>query len=207
MLILGQMKLLRVLVNSLLGGLFFSFLLRHPGGRPQPQPEPAQMTGRRLPGSLTLNLAVVYGLLLSVSASPGMSSASSFSARDHAPPSISPSFLSLELFASYPFLPGDIPGERALFHLLLRARGTGLARRPDHPAAGRARSSGCFVTWDSGASGKPVFWAYFLVFFAGLALVLVQKVAFSPGPGALGHDAASSENRPKRRSRSSGSTV
>src|SRR4030042_2950436 len=91
MLILGQLRFVRVLVNSLLGGLFFSFLL----ALLVADLNPNRPAGAGFLASLTLNLAVVYGLLLSVVCAAGYVISRFLFGRGKKLSLISPSFLSL----------------------------------------------------------------------------------------------------------------
>jgi hypothetical protein len=174
MLILESMRFLRVLINSLLGGLFFAFLLAI---------LVADLNINRSVGPgflahLTLNLAPIYGLLLAVVCAFGFIFGQFFIGRGDRIALISPSFLSLSfslliiLFLAIfrmneryfsPFFGPEIRSR--LFTqaiLLLTLAFLGLL---------------CFFGFRR--SRKALFfWAYFIVLIFGLALVLVQRSRF-----------------------------
>jgi Type I phosphodiesterase / nucleotide pyrophosphatase len=174
MLILGQMRFLRVLVNSLLSGLFFAFLLSILVADLNPN----RPTGAGFLVPLTLNIAVVYGLLIAIVCAAGYVIGRFFLGRRTRIALVSPSFLSLSFsllillflaifranehyFSSF-FGPEERARLAAQTILLLSIAAVGLF---------------CFLGFRR--FRKAVFlWAWFLVFFAGLAGVLVQRSRF-----------------------------
>ena len=169
------MRLLRVVVNSLLGGLFFAFLLAV---------LVADLNVNRpfdvsFLAHLTLNLALIYGLLLAAVCGLGFVVGQFFFGRGARIALVSPSFLSMS-FSLLIFLFLAIfrmneryfssffgPEVRALIFtqtiLLLALALVGLL---------------CYFGFRR--SRKALFfWAYFLIFFLALDLVLVQRARFS----------------------------
>jgi len=177
MLILGQMRFVRVLVNSLLSGLFFSFLLAILVADLNPN-RPA---GAGFLASLTLNLAVVYGLLLSVVCAAGYVIGRFLFGRGKKLSLISPSFLSLSFsFLILFFLAIFRTNERyfiSFFEPGVRAR---LAAQTILLLAVSALGVLCYLGFRRFRKAA-FFWAYFLFFFAGLAAVLVQRSHFPQG--------------------------
>jgi len=176
MIILRAMRFLRALINSLLAGLFFAFLLAVLVAdlninRP---------FDPRFLAQLTLNLAPVYGLLLAILCALGFVFAQFFVGRGGRIALVSPSLLSLsfslliliflvifrtneQYFSSF-FSPEV---RSRLFNqtvILLTLALVGLS---------------CFFGYRY--SRKALFfWAYFVLLILGLALVLVQRSSFPP---------------------------
>ena len=174
MLILGEMRFVRVLLNSLLGGLFFSFLLAI---------LTADLNLNRSVGpgflaSLTLNLAAVYGLLLTVACAAGYVIAKFLFGRGKKLSFISPSFLSLSFsFLLLLFLAIFRMNERyfsSFFGPEVRVR---LATQGVILLAIAVLGFVCFLGFRRFRKSL-FFWAYFVLFFAGLAAVLDQRSNF-----------------------------
>ena len=174
MLILESMRFLRVLVNSLLGGLFFAFLLailvaNLNINRP---------FGLSFLAHLTLNLALVYGLLIAAVCGFGFVVGQFFFGRGARIALVSPSFLSLS-FSLLIFLYLAIfrTNERyfsSFFSPEVRAR---LFTQTILLLALAFLGLLCFFGFRR--SRKALFfWAYFFIFFIGLDLVLVQRARF-----------------------------
>jgi hypothetical protein len=174
MLILESVRLLRVLINSLLGGLFFAFLLAIlVADLNINRPVSAGFLSR-----LTLNLAVVYGLLLAIVSCCGFIVGQYFFGRGTRIAFVSPSFLSLSFsllivlflaifrtneryFASF-FSP-DVRARLFTQTILL----LGLA----------ILGIICFIGFRRSRKAL-IFWAYYLIFFIGLALAVDQRSRF-----------------------------
>jgi len=175
MLILGLMRFLRVLINSLLSGLFFAFLLAILVADLNPN----RLAGARLLVPLTLNLAVIYGLLLSVVCAAGYIIGKFLFGRGTRIALISPSFLSLSfsLLILF-FLALFRTNERyfsSFFGPEVRAR---LATQTILLLGLAVLGLLCFLGFRR--FRKALFlWAYFLILFAGLAGVLVQRSHFA----------------------------
>jgi hypothetical protein len=168
------MRFVRVLVNSLLGGLFFSFLLAILVADLNPN-RPA---GAGFLASLTLNLAAVYGLLLSVICAAGYVVGKFLFGRGKGLSLVSPSFLSLSFsLLILLFLAVFRMNERyfsSFFGPEARAR---LATQTILLLAISVLGIFCFLGFRHFRKSL-FFWAYFMLFFAGLAAVLVQRSHF-----------------------------
>jgi Type I phosphodiesterase / nucleotide pyrophosphatase len=168
------MRFLRVLVNSLLSGLFFAFLLSILVADLNPN-RPA---GAAFLVPLTLNLAVVYGLLLAMVCAAGYVIGRFFLGRRTRIAVVSPSFLSLSFsliillflaifraneryFSSF-FGPAERARLGAQTILLLSIAVLGLF---------------CFLGFRRFRK-VLLLWAWLLVFLAGLAGVLAQRLRF-----------------------------
>jgi hypothetical protein len=168
------MRFLRVLINSLLGGLFFAFLLAILVAdlninRP---------VGSGLLADLTLNLAPVYGLLLAVVCAFGFIFGQFFMGRGDRIALISPSFLSLSFsLLIILFLAIFRTNERyfsSFFSPDIRAR---LLTQTILLLTLAFLGLLCFFGFRR--SRKALFfWTYFIVLIFGLALVLVQRSHF-----------------------------
>jgi len=174
MLILGEMRFLRVLLNSLLAGLFFAFLLailvadlniNHPVS-----------TG--FVAQLTLNLAPIYGLLLAAACAVLFIVGQFFFGRGARIALVSPSFLSFSFsLLILLFLVIFRTNERyfsSFFSPEVRVR---LFTQAALLLALAFLGFLCFFGFRRSRK-TLLFWAYFLVLFFGLALVLVQRSRF-----------------------------
>lgn len=174
MLILGAMRILRIIINSLLGGLFFTFLLAI---------LVADLNINRpfSPGflaHLTLSLAPVYGLLLAVVLALGFLFGKFLIGHGDRIALISPSFLSL----SFPllivlFLAIFRTNERyfsSFFGPEIRAR---LFTQTILLLTLALLGILCFFGFRRMRKAL-FFWTYFIVLIFGLALVLAQRSRF-----------------------------
>ena len=174
MLILEAMRFLRVLINSLLSGLFFAFLLAI---------LVADLNINRPVGAgflvqLTLNLALVYGLLIAAVCGFGFIFGQFFFGRGAQIALVSPTFLSLSFsLLTVLFLAIFRTNERyfsSFFGPEVRAR---LFTQTILLLALGFLGLLCFFGFRR--SRKALFfWAYFGVLIFGLALVLVQRARF-----------------------------
>jgi hypothetical protein len=174
MLILDSMRFLRVLINSLLGGLFFAFLLAVLVADLNIN----QPAGGGFLAQLTLNLFLVYGLLLAAVCGFGFIFGQFFFGRGARIAIISPSFLSLSFsLLIVLFLAIFRANERyfsSFFGPEVRAR---LFTQMILLLALGFLGLLCFFGFRR--SRKALFfWAYFVVLIFGLALVLVQRSRF-----------------------------
>jgi hypothetical protein len=168
------MRFLRVLINSLLSGLFFAVLLAVLVADLNPN-RPAG-AGFLVP--LTLNLAVIYGLLLAVVCAAGYLIGKFLFGRGTRIALISPSFLSLSFSLLILFFLAIFRANERYFSSFfgpeVRAR---LTNQTFLLLAIAVLGLVCFLGFRRFRKAL-VLWAYFLIFFAGLFSVLVQRSRF-----------------------------
>jgi len=168
------MKSLRVVVNSLLGGLFFPFLLAVLVADLNIN----QPFSLELLGQLTLNLAPVYGLILAVICALGFFFWKFLFGRGDRIAIISPSFLSLG-FSLVILLSLAIFGtnERYFSSLFSPEIQTRLLNQRFALLALAVWGIVCFLGFRR--TRKALFvWSYFIVLIGGLAFVLLQRAQF-----------------------------
>jgi hypothetical protein len=171
------MRFLRVLINSLLAGLFFAFLLsilvadlniNHP-------------VSAGFLAQLTLNLAPVYGLLLTATCAFVFIVGQFFFGRGSRIALVSPSFLSLSFSLLILLFLAIFRTNESYFSSFfspeVRAR---LLTQAALLLALALLGFLCFFGFRRSRKTR-FFWAYFLVLFFGLAFVLVQRSRF-PNP-------------------------
>jgi len=174
MLILKAMRLLRVLTNSLLSGLFFAFLLAL---------LVADLNINRQVSAgffiqVAMHLALIYGLLMAVIVFFGYVIGQFFFGRQARLAFISPSFLSLSLsFVIVVFLVIFKMNERyfsSFFGTAMRSR---LLIQMVVLLVLCLLGLACFLGYRRSRKAF-VAWAYFVIVGIGLALVLVQRARF-----------------------------
>jgi Type I phosphodiesterase / nucleotide pyrophosphatase len=174
MLILGAMRFLRVLINSLLAGLFFAFLLAVlVADLNINRPFDLGFLAR-----LTLNLAPVYGLLLAVVCALGFVFAQFFSGRGGRIALVSPSLLSLSFSLLILLFLGIFrTNERyfsSFFSPEIKAR---LVNQSVFLLTIALMGLFCFFGYRRSRKAR-FFWAYFILLVFGLALVFIQRARF-----------------------------
>jgi len=178
MLILEPMKFVRALVNSLLGGLFFAFLLAVLVADLNIN----QTFGPEFLARLTLSLFPIYGLILAVVCLVGFAFWRFLIGRGVRIALISPSFIAL----SFPLL-------IFLFLIIFRMNERYFSSFFSPEAKARMANQtavllllallGVFSFLGYRRLRKPLFfWAYFLLFSFGLTVVVTQRARF-PMPG------------------------
>lgn len=174
MLILGAMRFLRVLINSLLAGLFFAFLLAVlVADLNINRPFDLGFLAR-----LTLNLAPVYGLLIAVVCALGFVFAQFFVGRGGRIALVSPSLLSLSFsLLILLFLAVFRTNEgyfSSFFSPEIKAQ---LVKQTVILLAIALVGLFCFFGYRHSRKAR-FFWAYFIMLIVGLTLVLLQRARF-----------------------------
>ena len=174
MLILESMRFLRALINSLLGGLFFAFLLAIlVADLNINRPLSAGFLAR-----LTLNLSLIYGLLIAIICFLGFIVGQFFIGRAARIAFISPSFLSLSFSVLTVFFLAIFRTNERYFSSFFgpEARGR-LSTQTILLLVVGLIGLLCFFSFRRSRKAQ-FFWAYFLVLFIGLALTVDQRSHF-----------------------------